>query len=96
MPIFEWNHAKARRNQAKHAVGFELAERVFADPYALMLQDRVEEGEERWQAIGRVGSYTILVVAHVIRMRDTEEIIRIISVRRALKHERRLYESQAY
>lgn len=64
MPIFEWDHAKARRNEAKHAVSFILAQRVFDDPFALMLQDRVEAGEERWQAIGRVGEHTVLVVAH--------------------------------
>jgi uncharacterized DUF497 family protein len=92
---FEWDEAKAQRNQVKHAVSFRLASRVFEDPDALMLQDRVEDGEERWQAIGRVGSYTILVVAHVVRLRSDEEVIRILSARHALKYERQRYESEA-
>lgn len=96
MLIFEWDDAKARRNEVKHAVSFTLAQRVFDDPFALMLQDRVAAGEERWQAIGRAGEHTVLVVAHVVRVRDDEEIVRIVSARRALKHEKRLYESQAY
>jgi len=44
---FEWDPAKAKRNLAKHGVRFELAARVFDDPFALMSQDRVEGGEER-------------------------------------------------
>ncbi len=44
---FEWDPTKARRNLAKHGVSFDAATRVFDDPFALMLQDRVEGGEER-------------------------------------------------
>jgi len=47
MLTFEWDAAKARRNLAKHGVSFDDATRVFDDPFALMLQDRVEGGEER-------------------------------------------------
>jgi hypothetical protein len=47
MLTFQWDPAKARRNLAKHGVSFGDATRVFDDPFALMLQDRVEGGEER-------------------------------------------------
>jgi uncharacterized protein len=47
--LFEWDEAKAQRNRAKHGVSFQLASRVFEDSDALMLQDRVEDGEERWR-----------------------------------------------
>jgi uncharacterized DUF497 family protein len=77
-----------------HGVSLASAQRVFADTSALMIQDRVEQGEERWQAIGRVGAHTVLVVAHVVRMRGDEEVLRIISARYALKHERERYETE--
>jgi hypothetical protein len=93
---FEWDPAKAKRNLAKHGVSFEQASRVFDDPFALMLQDRVEGGEERWQAIGRAGTHLVLVVAHTARHATDTDIIRIISARRALRHERSHYEDQAY
>jgi uncharacterized DUF497 family protein len=96
MLIFEWDDAKDRENRRKHGISFEFAKGVFGDPAALMLEDRVERGEERWHAIGRAGEHTVLVVAHVVRLRDDEEIIRIISARYALKHERHRYESQTH
>jgi uncharacterized DUF497 family protein len=61
-----------------------------------MSQDRVEGDEERWQAIGRVGTHLVLVVAHTARHTQGADIIRIISARRALRHERQRYEDQAY
>lgn len=96
MFIFEWDDAKERANRRKHGVSFEFAKGVFDDPDALILHDRREQGEERWCAIGRAGEHTVLVVAHVVRMRDDEEVIRIISARYALKHERQRYESETH
>jgi hypothetical protein len=49
-------------------------------------------GEERWQVIGRAGVHSVLVVAHVVRSREEDEVVRIISARYALKHERHRYE----
>lgn len=96
MPIFEWDEAKNRSNRRKHRVSFETAQRVFDDPNALMKPNRVEGGEERWQAIGRADAETVLVVAHVVRDKEGTEVIRIISARHALRHEREKYESEAY
>jgi uncharacterized DUF497 family protein len=95
MARFEWDPAKAKRNLAKHGVSFEQASRVFDDPFALMMQDRVEHGEERWQAIGRAGTYLVIVVAHTVRHSAGDDVIRIISARRALRQERQRYEDQA-
>ena len=41
---FEWDPAKAERNLRKHRVSLELASRVFVDPLALTVLDRVEAG----------------------------------------------------
>ena len=53
---FEWDPAKAADNVRKHRVSFETAARAFADPFALSAQDRVENGEWRWQTLGRVAA----------------------------------------
>lgn len=51
---FEWDPDKAEINRKKHGVSFEIACRVFADPFALVEQDRIERGEYRWQTLGMV------------------------------------------
>lgn len=89
---FEWNKAKARSNLAKHGVSFELARRVWDDPLHVILPDRVEDGEQRWHAIGVVGSLTILVVVHVYPDESDETTVRIIGARKATRCERRRYE----
>lgn len=87
-----WDETKNRSNQAKHGVSFELAGQVFDDPFHLSRQDRIENGELRWQTLGMVGTVVLLLVAHTWRELDGEENIRIISARRATKIERRAYE----
>lgn len=95
MPQFEWNPEKARINQTKHGVSFELARHIWDDPFHMLVPDAVYDGEERWLAVGAIGSVTILVAAHVYRENGDNEIIRIISARRATSHERKRYERQA-
>lgn len=93
---FEWDEAKNLSNKRKHGVSFETASRVFADPFALSEQDRIERGEPRWRTIGLIEGFFVLVVAHtVLEAGDDEtEIIRIISARRASPRERRRYEDE--
>lgn len=90
---FEWDASKAQSNLSKHRVSFEIATRVFADPLALVEQDRIENGEHRWQTLGVVDGYLLLLVAHTVRDdEDGAEVIRIISARRAEPKERKRYE----
>jgi len=89
---FVWDKRKSRSNWIKHKVSFETAVLVFEDPFALSVQDRVIEGERRWQTLGLVGDVVILLVAHTYDEEDGEEMIRIISARKATPHERKLYE----
>ncbi len=77
---------------AKSCLEFKLATRVFADPFALMVQDRIENGEYRWQTIGLVGDCLVLLVAHTVEDENDSEVIRIISARRADSKERKRYE----
>ena len=92
---FEWDQAKADSNLHKHRVSFKTASRVFADPFALTAQDRTENGEPRWQTLGRVESHLLLLVAHTVYdAEDGTEVIRIISARRADPTERKRYEQE--
>jgi uncharacterized DUF497 family protein len=91
---FEWDEANAAKHFKKHGVSFEVAARVFADPFALMAQDRIENGEQRWQTIGTVGGYLLLLVAHTVSEDDGTEVVGIISARKADSKERKRYEQE--
>ena len=91
---FEWDSEKERANLKKHGVSFDLARRVFEDPNHLSTQDRHEDGEERWQTLGLIGPVAIFLVAHTIEDGNGEEVVRIISARKASKTERRRYDER--
>jgi uncharacterized DUF497 family protein len=96
--LFEWDPAKNLSNQRKHGVSFEEAAQVFRDPLFLSWKDRVQDGEERWQACGEVEGLTMLIVAHTTWEEVDDgivmEVVRIISARRAEPKERRRYERE--
>lgn len=92
MVWFEWDEAKARTNERKHGVLFEDAVLVFADPYALTEQDRVEGDELRWQTVGLARGVVLLHVTHTIVEEGADEIIRIISARKAVRKECERYD----
>jgi len=88
-----WDEAKNGHNKQKHGVSFETAQLVFTDPYHVSIQDRFESGEERWQTLGLVGSVVVLLVAHTMNEDENDdEVIRIISARKATQRERIRYE----
>jgi uncharacterized DUF497 family protein len=91
---FDWDPEKARTKLVKHGVSFELAREVWKDPLHVIVPDRFEDGEQRWHAIGMVGSVTILVVVHVYPDPEDEGRLRIIGARKATAHERRRYEQE--
>lgn len=89
---FEWDTNKAKSNLIKHGIRFEEAVLVFDDPYHLSLQDRHENGAFRWQTIGLVHGLIVIMVAHTVRFESGDEVIRIISARKADRKERSRYE----
>jgi uncharacterized DUF497 family protein len=88
---FEWDKEKDEINQKKHRMGFETAKLVFDDPHCLTFLERVEDGEERWHAIGVLDGRTMVTVVHTYRLAGPDDIIRIVSARRADAQERKLY-----
>ena len=91
--IWTWDDAKADENVKKHDVDFEMATRVFRDQLSLMYEDPFR-GERRWRTIGMVNGL-VLIVVHTLPEENKEprhRIGRIISARKAERHERRAYE----
>ena len=87
---FEWDVEKARVNLAKHGVSFEHASLVFADEFRMEgVDDLIGYGEERWTAVGQVQGKIYAVV-----YTQRGEFIRIISARRATRHEQQNYLQQ--
>ena len=87
---FEWDPRKARSNEGKHDVSFEEAQSVFFDEQALLLEDPVpSDEEERFILLGLSAFFRLLVVVHAVR---DEDMIRIISARKATRSEMREYE----
>lgn len=87
---FEWNARKAKMNRRKHGVGFKRACEAFFDPFLMPTRRDRADGELREAILGFTSKWQLLHVAFVER----DEVIRIISARRASHTERRVYEDQ--
>ena len=89
---FEWDPKKDESNHKKHRIAFEMAQLVFSDPLALSVPDAGHsEGEERWSTVGQAGGHLIVVVVHTYRDTEEEEVVRLISARKATPKERKQY-----
>lgn len=87
---FSWDERKNKENQRKHGVPFSEAKTVFYDEHARLLHDPDHSTEEdRFILLGFSATLRMLVVCHCYRER--EGVIRIISARKATKHEQKLY-----
>jgi uncharacterized protein len=86
--LVEWDPTKAARNLRKHDVSFEEAATVLLDPLALTFVDD-HTTEERSITFGHSSLNRLLVVVTTER---AEDVIRIISARKATQPERRSYE----
>ena len=93
---FEWDEEKNQGNIIKHGISLEMATAVFNDPQLYEWHDEAHSGynkygvwEDRYIALGWLGR--VLFVVYTVRGRD-EEIIHMISARKARKTEINLYE----
>ena len=81
---YEWHYDKARRNWQKHGITFEEAARIFEG--AVAARSEIQDGEERFLAIGWTGQREIAVA-----FAEREGRCRIISARKPTPTERRRY-----
>ena len=91
---FEWDESKNQENRKKHGISFEVAIEVFGDPLHLSIFDCMVSAEERYWAVGLIGSLAVVVVVHTWREQGGEEVVRVISARKASVRERRFYEEK--
>jgi uncharacterized protein len=88
--LFEWDENKSSLNKKKHGISFKEAQTVFYDEKALLIHDPDHSHEEdRFILLGLSSSIRILVVCHCYRKND--EVIRIISARKATRSEQKQY-----
>ena len=88
---FDWDERKNRANRKKHGIWFEEARTVFDDPRALLFSDPDHsEEEEPFILLGASSAGRTLVVVHCYK--ESEELFRIISARKANKKEVKVYE----
>ena len=90
---FEWDENKNHINQRKHGISFEEVQTVFEDAYAILFDDPDHsDEEERFLIIGMSSAKGVCIVSHCYR--GTDEVIRIISARKATRTERSVYDEQ--
>ena len=90
---FIWGDKKNISNQKKHNISFEEAKTVFYDDNALLIHDpEHSDSENRFILLGFSSSLRLLIVVHVYKEHD--EIIRLISARKATKNESKYYLSR--
>jgi uncharacterized DUF497 family protein len=87
---FEWNSRKASENKRKHGISFDEAKSAFQDENARLIPDTENsEDEDRFVLLGLSIQLRLLLVCHCHRADNN--VVRIISARKADKSERRQY-----
>lgn len=86
---FEWDDEKNEANIQKHGIDFQDAEQVFQKPMLVRRDERKDYGEERWIGLGKMGNLTVVIV-----YARRSNHVRIISVRKANRKERKIYEER--
>ena len=92
--LFTWDDEKEKINIRKHGLDFKTAASVFLDDDAVLEDNSVDEhtGKIRMDAIGSIGLHMMVFVVYVERITIAgNDVIRIISARRAVKKERLRY-----
>ena len=90
---FEWDARKATANLKKHGISFEEAKSVFYDEQAKLIDDPDHSAdEERFILLGLSFSLRLVVVCHCYR--GANDVVRIISARKATPHETKSYKQR--
>ncbi|HNR33300.1 MAG TPA: BrnT family toxin [Candidatus Hydrogenedentes bacterium] len=87
---FAWDEAKRKENTRKHRLDLADVPAVFDGPMYVALDTRMDCGEDRWVGIGFLGTAVVVLVF----TETAHGTIRIISARKAEKHEREKFKKQ--
>ena len=88
---FIWNKRKNESNVKKHGLDFADACKVFDSPMLVDLGDHQDYGEDRWIGIGFMDNSRVVVVVFT---EPEEDVVRIISMRKATTEESDKYEQE--
>ena len=83
---FEWNEAKRKENIRRHGLDFQDVPVVFENELVTDVDDRFDYEETRYYTLG-ILDHVVVVVSHT----ETDDVIRVISFRKAEKHEEEIY-----
>ena len=87
---FDWDTDKAKSNISKHGISFLEAMTAFGDINAVIKDDdEHSDNEDRFILLGVSKNSNLLMVCHCYR--DNDNVIRLISARKANKHEENDY-----
>jgi uncharacterized protein len=86
---FEWDESKRISNLCKHGIDFSDVSIVFNGLTVTVEDERFDYGEERFITFGLLQGQVVVVV-HT----ESEDLIRVISVRKATKYEQQTYFEQ--
>jgi uncharacterized DUF497 family protein len=89
---FEWDEIKNQINIRKHGIDFRDAIDVFDHPVLTAIDEREDYGEDRWIALGWIAA----IVGVVVYVERDADVIRIISARKATKHEVKRYKHSVW
>ena len=87
--MFTWDEKKRKLNLAKHGIDFADAPAIFDGPLVTIEDTREDYGEPRYVALGLLADIVVSLV-----YTERADQIRIISIRKALKHEAHFFFSQ--
>ena len=87
MITFTWDENKRQQNIKKHKIDFQEILEIFQSPLVTKIDNRFNYGEERTIALGNIDGFIVLAIVYV----DGDDIIRIISARKATKNEQKIY-----
>lgn len=85
---FEWDEEKNQTNIEQHGIQFKDAQKIFDGPVLTVIDDREDYGEIRENSLGLLNGVVVLMVTHT----DRDGTTRLISARKALPKERRIYD----
>jgi uncharacterized DUF497 family protein len=84
---FEWDEQKNQANIRRHGLSFADAWEIFTAFVFTQIDNREEYGEDRWIGIGALGERVVVIVF----TERGDDVVRIISLRKATRHERNTY-----
>ncbi len=85
----EWDENKRRRNLIKHRIDFAAVEKVLSGPTVTVMDERYAYHEPRALTFGLL-ERVVVAIAHI----ETDDVFRVISIRKANKNEQEIYFTQ--